>query len=117
MWCDVTSGEEPIGLLEQLGPSPGMHLLDVGSGPGGASRFAAAQYGCDVTGVDMTPEYVELAMELAERMALGGRVSYPVADACDLPFGPGVFDGATASRRRSTTWSMPSTAASSRLWR
>jgi MPBQ/MSBQ methyltransferase len=81
-------------LLDQLDLRAGMHVLDLGSGPGGASRFAAAQYGCQVTGVDITREYVDLAAALAWRMGLADRVDYRLADVVDLPFEAGSFDGA-----------------------
>ncbi len=83
-----------IDLFEQLNLASTMRLLDVGSGPGGASRFLAAEYGCHVTGVDLTPEYVQLSTELAVRMNLTNLVSYQEANATDLPFPPGRFDGA-----------------------
>ena len=35
-------------------------LLDVGCGLGGASRFAAQQYDCRVTGIDLTHEYIHI---------------------------------------------------------
>jgi SAM-dependent methyltransferase len=83
-----------IDLAEQLDLVPAMRLLDVGSGAGGTSRYLAAEYGCHVTGIDLTPEYVELASELAARTGLTERVSYQVADATDLPVPTGSFDGA-----------------------
>lgn len=83
-----------IDLFEQLDLAPTMRLLDVGSGAGGASRYLAAEYGCHVTGVDLTPEYVQLATELAVRTNLANLVSYQLANAIDLPIPPGSFDGA-----------------------
>lgn len=81
-------------LLGQLTLAANQHLLDIGSGPGGASRFVAAAYGCRVTGIDLTPEYVTLATDLARRTGVADRVAYHVADALDLPFDPGTFDAA-----------------------
>jgi SAM-dependent methyltransferase len=83
-----------IDLFEQLDLTPTMRLLDVGSGPGGASRYLAAEYGCQVTGVDLTPEYVQLATALAIRTNLANLVSYQVADATDLPIPSGSVEGA-----------------------
>ena len=45
--------------LDQLNIDATHHVLDVGCGLGGGSRFAAQRYGCRVTGVDLTQEYVE----------------------------------------------------------
>ena len=36
---------------------PGMHLLDVGCGIGGPARYFAER-GCQVTGIDLTEEFV-----------------------------------------------------------
>src|SRR5690349_12514012 len=82
-------------LALQMEIEPGLHLLDVGSGIGGTSRFFAHEGGCRVTGIDLTEEYVRVAGILAERTGLGARVSYRQASALDLPFEPGTFDGAT----------------------
>ncbi|TKW78540.1 MAG: methyltransferase domain-containing protein, partial [Bradyrhizobium icense] len=47
--------------LGQLDLTPARQVLDVGCGLGGASRFVASRYGCQVAGIDLTPEYVETA--------------------------------------------------------
>ena len=49
---------------------PDMRLLDVGCGIGGPSRLAAT-YDAQVTGVDLTPEFVDAATTLTERVGLG----------------------------------------------
>jgi ubiquinone/menaquinone biosynthesis C-methylase UbiE len=74
--------------------APGMHLLDVGCGIGGPSRFLAAERGCRVTGIDLTEDYVRTAAALARRVGLAGQVAYRQASALALPFEPGAFDGA-----------------------
>ena len=81
-------------LAEQLGLRRGMHLLDIGCGLGGASRYFAHDHGCRVTGIDVTAEYVLVAAALARRVGLGGLVSYENGSALSLPFAPGAFDGA-----------------------
>jgi len=74
------------------GLTAGMEVLDVGCGIGGPSRCLAAEFGCRVTGVDLSAEYCAAATLLAERVGLAGRVSYCHGDALDLPFGEGSFD-------------------------
>ena len=63
-------------LAAALHVAPGMHLLDIGSGLGGASRYFAHALGCAVTGIDLTEEFVQVAQALSVRTGLAGRVSY-----------------------------------------
>ena len=86
--------EATIDLAGQVDFAPGTHLLDVGCGIGGPSRFFAAEHGCRVTGIDLTPDYVRTAEALARRVGLGERVSYRQASALALPFAGATFDGA-----------------------
>ncbi len=69
-----------------------LHVLDVGSGLGGPSRYLAAEFGCSVTGLDITAEYCRVAAMLAQRMGLDGRVDYRHGDALDMPFPDAIFD-------------------------
>lgn len=68
------------------------HVLDVGSGLGGASRCLARAFGCRVTGVDITGEYCRVATMLAARLGLSRGVRYLQGDALDLAFSDGTFD-------------------------
>jgi ubiquinone/menaquinone biosynthesis C-methylase UbiE len=72
--------------------SSDMHVLDVGSGLGGPSRFLAATYGCRVTGIDVTESYCRIASLLAEHMGLEHLVDYRHGDALHLPFADQTFD-------------------------
>jgi len=83
-----------IDFADQLETRPGLDLLDIGSGLGGASRYFASEHGCRVAGIDLTEEYVRLAETLARRVGLEGQVSYRQGSALALPFAPGTFDGA-----------------------
>ena len=60
--------------LDQIGIRPEDHVLDVGCGIGGASRFAARTYGCQVTGMDLTEEYVETGNTLCSWLGQENRV-------------------------------------------
>ena len=71
---------------------PGLRLLDVGSGLGGSSRYLAAQHGCQVTGLDLTPEYCEIAADLSRRTGLSELTEFRCASALDMPFEDGSFD-------------------------
>ena len=83
-----------IEFAAQINFAPGSHILDVGCGIGGTSRFFAEQCGCRVTGIDITEDYVRTAEALARRLGLEERVTYRRAGALALPFEPQAFDGA-----------------------
>lgn len=70
------------------------HALDIGCGLGGTSRFAATTYGCRVTGVDLTSEYVETGRELCNWLGLQGRVALVQGNALAMDFPGGQFDKA-----------------------
>lgn len=73
---------------------PGWHLLDIGSGLGGASRYFAHEHRCRVTGIDLTEEYVRVAEVLAKCVGLESQVSYQHGSALAVPFARHTFDGA-----------------------
>jgi MPBQ/MSBQ methyltransferase len=79
--------------LERLGIGAGTRLLDVGCGIGGPSRLAAL-YDAEVTGVDLTPEFVEAATALTERVGLSETISFVATPGEALPFDDGSFDAA-----------------------
>jgi SAM-dependent methyltransferase len=60
--------------LDQIAIRTEDHVLDVGCGIGGASRFAAQTYGCQVTGMDLTEEYIETGNTLCSWLGLEHRV-------------------------------------------
>ena len=78
-------------LLDRLEVGPGVRLLDVGCGIGGASRMAAMA-GAEVTGVDLTPEFVETATVLTDRAGLGDRATFLTTPGEALPLADGSFD-------------------------
>lgn len=77
----------------QLDLKPGMRLIDIGCGLGGASRYFAKAHGCHVTGIDLTEEYVATARALAALVGLEDLVGYEQASALDLPIPDASFDG------------------------
>ena len=80
--------------LDQLQLSGDDHVLDVGCGLGGASRFVAHRYGSRVTGVDLTEEYVETGRVLCSWLGLDHRVDLRQGSAMALPHPDGEFDKA-----------------------
>lgn len=80
-------------LLDALALRAGLTLLDVGSGLGGPGRLAALR-GCQVTGVDLSADFVTLARTLTERLRLSGQAAFEVGSATALPYGDASFDRA-----------------------
>ena len=86
--------EATVELADSLPASLATELLDIGSGIGGPARFLAATRGYRVVGIDLTPEHVRVAQELARRCGLADRVRFVVGNALDFPFEPASFDAA-----------------------
>jgi ubiquinone/menaquinone biosynthesis C-methylase UbiE len=79
-------------LARMLAPSASDHVIDIGSGLGGPSRYLSATYGCRVSGVDLTPEFVATAVALTERVGLTGKVDFRQGSTLALPFPDASFD-------------------------
>lgn len=79
-------------LARRLGLTADRRVLDVGCGLGGAARLLAAEYGCRVTGIDLTEAYCRAAAELSRWVGLDGLVEFRPADALDMPFPDASFD-------------------------
>jgi ubiquinone/menaquinone biosynthesis C-methylase UbiE len=67
-------------------------VLDVGCGLGGTARHLADRYGCMVTGIDLTEEYVSVGSKLTQLVDLADHVRLRQASALDLPFDEAHFD-------------------------
>jgi SAM-dependent methyltransferase len=80
--------------VAKMGLRADSHVLDVGCGIGGATRYLASAIGCRVAGIDLTPEYIAAAEELARRTGLADRIVYRVGSALAMPFADGAFDAA-----------------------
>lgn len=79
-------------LLADMAQVRDRRLLDIGCGIGGPARMLAAEFGCDVTGVDLTRAYCAVAQELSRRVGLAGRTRFVCASATTLPFAAASWD-------------------------
>jgi SAM-dependent methyltransferase len=84
--------EATSNLATLLNLQPNHHVLDVGSGIGGPSRFLASKFGCKVTGLDLVGEYSRVSESLAKRVKLDNLLDYRQGDATQMPFEDGTFD-------------------------
>jgi len=88
----VRGREATVELARRAALKPGSHVLDVGCGLGGSARYLAAERQCQVTGIDLTQEYVDVANALAGMVGLSDKVAFRQASALEMPFGDGTFD-------------------------
>lgn len=86
----IGGAEATLALLDQLDIAPDTRVLDIGSGIGGTVRLVAGRYGAAVTGVDLTPEFVETARRLTGAVGLEAR--FVEGSGLDLPFADASFD-------------------------
>lgn len=95
--CDHFHGRGLVAtreLVASLAPQAGERLLDIGSGIGGPARWIAEKFACHVTGIDLTPEFCEAAIEITRALGLADRVRIVNGSALALPFADGSFDKA-----------------------
>ncbi len=79
-------------LAQAAGLGSTMRVLDIGSGLGGTARCLAKEFGCRVTGIDLTEDYCQVASMLTEKIGLDELVDYRQGDATNLPFEDNHFD-------------------------
>jgi SAM-dependent methyltransferase len=86
-------GRETTRELARLaGLREGMHVLDVGSGLRGPARTLAVEFGCQVTGLDLSEAFCQAATMLTARVGLQERTAFRHGSALDLPFEEATFD-------------------------
>ncbi len=108
LWLDDTmtyssalfdTGQEPMeaaqqakyaALADKIGAGPGDHLLEIGCGWGGFAEYAAKERGCRVTGVTISQEQHDYAVDRMARQGLSDLVDIRLQDYRDIR---GQFDG------------------------
>lgn len=88
----VREAEVSVELARDAGISPMDKVLDIGCGIGGPSRMLADEFGCHVTGIDITAEFIRTAKELSRLVGLENQTTYLQGDATALPFKNESFD-------------------------
>ena len=79
-------------LIQMAAIAPGMKVLDVGGGIGGAARTMAVEKVCQVTVLDLTEEYCRVGEMLTARTGLSDHVTFQHGSALDIPFPDAQFD-------------------------
>ncbi|WP_426010073.1 class I SAM-dependent methyltransferase [Caulobacter sp. DWR2-3-1b2] len=85
---DMTLEEAQVAKKAHIGAklniTPGMKVLDIGSGWGGLSMTLAADHGAKMTGVTLSTEQLALATERATKAGLSDQVKFRLTDYRDL---------------------------------
>jgi SAM-dependent methyltransferase len=86
-FCGPGGPRETLGLVEVLGLTAEMSMLDLGAGLGGPARTMAEKYGVWVTGMEREPELAEAGMELSTKAGMTRKVPIALYDpeALELP--------------------------------
>lgn len=69
-------------------------VLDIGCGLGGTARYLATTYECNVTGIDLTQEYIDVGNELNQSLDIDDKITLLSASATEMPLDPEHFDRA-----------------------
>jgi len=88
----VRGSEVSLELAAEAGFDKDTLVLDVGCGIGGPCRMIAAKYGCKVTGIDLTEEFIRTAKLLSQETGLQDLTNFVQGNALNLPFKNESFD-------------------------
>lgn len=79
-------------LVALLKPQRGEHILDIGCGVGGPARWIAAHFDCRVSGIDLTPAFVDAAVALTLATGQTAVAEFRQGSATELPYPDKTFD-------------------------
>lgn len=82
-----------VELADLLPVQAGQRVVDIGCGLGGPARYIARRFGCTVSGLDITPSFVEAANRITALLRMEGQVRIELGDGQRLPYADAVFDG------------------------
>ena len=81
-----------VELADRLPIKAGQHIVDIGCGLGGPARYIAKRFQCTVSGVDITPPFVDAANMLSKLVRMQGQVKIEHGDGQHLPYPNAHFD-------------------------
>ncbi|MGI9389922.1 MAG: class I SAM-dependent methyltransferase [Boseongicola sp.] len=77
-------------MVDQMGANPGDHVLEIGCGWGGFAEYAAKERGLKVTGLTISKEQFDYAVDRMDRAGLSDQVEIKLQDYRDEH---GIYDG------------------------
>lgn len=85
-------GAKISGELAEIANIHNAKVLDIGCGIGGPSRMLADEFDCEVTGIDLSREYIDTATRLSALVGLSYKTKFLHAEATNLPFEDNAFE-------------------------
>lgn len=81
-----------IELAKAVGLNENISVLDIGCGIGGPARSLAAEFGCHITGLDLSEEYCSAAEIINNKLKLNKKIKIQQGNALYMPFNKAEFD-------------------------
>ena len=88
----IGGSESTLMLAEKLVMNASSSVLDIGCGIGGPARFLSSEFGCKVSGIDLTADFVNTGNSLTDQIGLSDKVKLIEASALSIPFADNSFD-------------------------
>ena len=88
----IGGSEGTLMLAEKLSINASSSVLDIGCGIGGPARLLSSKIGCDVSGIDLTADFVSTGNSLSDQVGLSDKVKLVEASALNIPFADNSFD-------------------------
>ena len=89
-----TSKEKLLLLGQRLGLGPESRVLDIAAGRGGPALLLAETFGCQIRGVEISPEFHAAAIERAADAGLSELLTFELGDGASVTFEPEEYDAA-----------------------
>ena len=83
-----------VDLGKRMPISKGNKILDIGCGLGGPARYYAKKFECFITGIDITPSFIELGNEFNQLTSMSNKIDLKVGNGEILELEDNTFDGA-----------------------
>lgn len=83
------------GIIENMKPTAGMSILDVGYGNGYLEKLIYKETRCTIYGIDISEDMVDVATKANKKGVMKGDIHLSVGDCCKLVFANKCFDVVT----------------------
>ena len=82
-----------VDLGKRMPISENQRIIDIGCGLGGPARYFAKKFKCLITGIDITPSFIEIGKKFNNLTSMSKQVSLQIGNGETLDFEDEAFDG------------------------